>query len=52
MRCDDCRFYEIDGGRRQCIWFETRILRTFPGWRERFENGEIKFRGCGFYKPG
>jgi hypothetical protein len=46
-----CRFYEFDGRRRRCVWFETRITRIFPGWKEKFEAGEIKFRGCGFYEP-
>lgn len=51
MGCDGCRFYEIIGKRRHCIWFETRILKTFPAWKDKFEIGEIKFRSCGFYEP-
>jgi hypothetical protein len=51
MGCDGCRFYELIGERRHCIWFEARIKRLFPGWKDKFESGEIKFRGCGFYEP-
>lgn len=48
-RCEGCKNYSFHDGEYHCIWFDVRIARTFPGWREDFRKGRIKFRGCGFY---
>jgi hypothetical protein len=49
MECEGCKHYEMKKGGHYCIWFETKISKTFPGWDEDFRRGKLKFRGCGFY---
>ena len=49
MRCVECKFYEYDG-RYSCRWFETRISRVFPRWKDDFRRGEIRFRKCGYFR--
>ncbi len=51
MRCENCKYYVFIEGKYHCIWFEVKISRVFPMWKEKFERGEIKFADCGYFKP-
>ena len=49
LGCGSCKNYTVQDGGYHCIWFDVKIGKTFPGWKEDFKRGRIKFRECGFH---
>ncbi len=50
MGCVNCAHYKKSDA-FSCVWFESKIAKVFPKWREDFREGKIRFKSCGYFAP-